>query len=113
MRINFYNQKYANDILGKAKSTTVTGFEWQDIAQELDIVLWKNLCKYQGKNNASERTFAVHVMRNRILDLAKGVNRQKRYLDSHHVLFSELEETESGQSQLDSAVPILGDNIYE
>ena len=113
MRIHFYNQKYAKDILGKAKTTTISGFEWQDIAQELDTALWKNLNKFQGRNNASERTFAIRIMRNKILDLAKSVNRQKRFLDSHHLLFSQLEETEAGLFQLESATPVLGGMEYE
>lgn len=113
MRIKFYNQKYVNDILGKAKTTTVPGLDWQDIAQEFDIALWKNLNKFQGRNNASERTFAVRIMRNKILDLVKTANRQKRFIDSHHFLFSQFEETEKGVFQLESAVPVLGNVQYE
>lgn len=109
----FFNQKYASDILGKAKTTAIVGLEWQDIAQELDIALWKNLNKFQGRNNASERTFAIRIMRNKILDLAKGINRKKRYIDSHHLLFSQLEETVAGLSQLELAVPVLGGAEYE
>lgn len=94
MRINLYNQKYTNDILGKAKTTSISGLEWQDIAQELDIALWKNLSKFQGRNGASERTFAQKIMKNRILDLAKFTDRQKRYIDSNHLLLSQFEEDE-------------------
>lgn len=111
--MRFYNQKYTNDIVAKAKTSRVSGLDWEDIAQELDIALWKNLCKFQGRNNASERTFAIRIMRNKILDLVKSVNRQKRFLDSHHLLFSQLEETEVGLFQLESAVPVLGGMEYE
>lgn len=107
MRIHFYNQKYQNDILGKAKTTDISGLDWQDIAQELDIALWKNLNKFQGRNNSSERTFAQKIMRNKILDLAKAANRQKRKIDSYHYLFSQLELTENGQLLLDLALPII------
>lgn len=113
MRMRFYNQKYTNDIVAKAKTSRITGFDWQDIAQELDITLWKNLGKFQGRNNASERTFAVRIMRNKIFDLAKTANRQKRFIDSHHLLFSQLEETEAGLFQLESATPLLGVHEYE
>lgn len=107
MSINLYNQKYTNDIVGKAKTSHIAGLDWEDIAQELDIALWKNLDKFQGRNNASERTFAVRIMRNKILDLAKTVNRQKRFIDSHHLLFSQLEESEYGLFLLESARPII------
>lgn len=113
MRIKLYNEKYSNDILAKSKTTYIPGYEWQDIAQELEIILWKNLRKFKGINQASERTFALKIMKNKILDLAKTSNRQKRFLDSHHLIFSELQNTEFGQALLDSAIPILGDNFYE
>ncbi|MCL6096288.1 MAG: hypothetical protein M1444_01195 [Patescibacteria group bacterium] len=107
MKIHYYNQKYENDILGKAKTTHISGLDWEDIAQELDIALWKNLSKFQGRNNSSERTFAQKIMRNKILDLAKAANRQKRTIDSNHYLFSQLELTEFGQFLLDLAIPVI------
>ena len=111
--MQFYNQKYAGDILGKAFSSRIPGLNWEDIAQELDIALWKNIGKFRGKNNASERTFVVRVMTNKILDLAKAANRQKRFLDSHHIQFSQLEMSESGLYLLESARPVLGEEMYE
>ncbi|MDP2638166.1 MAG: sigma factor [Candidatus Levybacteria bacterium] len=107
MRIQFYNQKYIRDILGKAKTTNISGLDWQDVAQELDIILWKNLNKFQGRNNASERTFVIKILRNKILDLAKSSNRQKRRIDSYHLVFSQLEATEEGSALLDLARPVL------
>jgi len=107
MNISFFNNKYKDDILGKAKTTNIPGLDWEDIAQELDIALWRNLNKFKGINNASERTFAQKVMKNRIFDLAKSANRQKRHLDSHHLVFSQLDITEGGQWQLDIAMPII------
>ena len=101
--MRLYNQKYANDILGKARTTSIPGLEWQDVAQELDVTLWKNLSKFQQRNSASERTFALRIMRNRIFDLARFANRQKRFIDSHHLLFSQLEKTQAGLLQLESA----------
>lgn len=94
MSMRLYNQKYQDDILGKAKTSRIPGMEWQDVAQELDIVLWQKLGKFQGRNGASERTFAIKVMRNKIIDLAKAANRQKRTIDSYHLSLDELMEKE-------------------
>lgn len=104
--MQYYNQEYSADITAKAKTNFVPGMEWQDIAQELDIALWRALPKYQGRNQAKERTFAQTVMRNRIIDLKKAANRQKRQLDSYHLLFSQLEETPAGCTLLECARPI-------
>lgn len=90
----FYNSKYQDDILGKAKTSHIPNMEWQDVAQELDITLWQKLGKFQGRNNASERTFAIKIMRNKILDLVKSANRQKRFIDSYHLFLDELMENE-------------------
>ena len=94
MSTRLYNHKYQDDILGKAKTSRIPNMEWQDVAQELDITLWQKLSKFQGRNNASERTFAVKVMRNKILDLVKFANRQKRFIDSYHLSLDELMERE-------------------
>ena len=92
--MRLYNHKYQDDILGKAKTSRIPNMEWQDVAQELDITLWQKLSKFQGRNNASERTFAVKVMRNKILDLVKFANRQKRFIDSYHLSLDELMKRE-------------------
>jgi len=92
--MRLFNDKYQDDILGKAKTSHIPNMEWQDVAQELDIALWKKLDKFQGRNNASERTFAIKVMQNTILDLVKFANRQKRRIDSYHLSLDELIEQE-------------------
>ncbi|MDP3296841.1 MAG: sigma factor [Thermodesulfovibrionia bacterium] len=92
--MSLYNHKYQDDILGKAKTSRIPNTEWQDVAQELDIALWQKLGKFQSRNNASERTFAIKVMRNTILDLVKFANRQKRQIDSYHFSLDELMERE-------------------
>ena len=92
--MSLFNSKYQDDILGKAKTYRIPNMEWQDIAQELDIILWQKLGKFQGRNNASERTFAIKVMRNKIIDLAKAANRKKRLIDSYHLSLDELMERE-------------------
>ena len=96
--MRLYNSKYQDDILGKAKTSRIPSKEWQDIAQELDITLWQKLGKFQGRNNASERTFAIKVMRNKIVDLAKAANRQKRRIESYHLWLDELMEQEFAAS---------------
>lgn len=104
--MNYYNDKFSKDISYRAKNVTIPGMDWEDIAQELDIALWRGLNKFKGRNKATERTFAGTIMKNRIIDLRKAADRQKRFIDSHHLLFSELELTISGQYYLDSARPI-------
>jgi len=84
--------KYENDIVAKAKYYTIPNMDWEDVAQELRIILWQKLDKFQGRNNASERTFAMKVMQNKILDLAKAANRKKRLIDSYHLSLNELME---------------------
>lgn len=105
MRIRFFNHIYSDDILGKAWTFRIPGLDPEDIAQELDIILWQKLRKFRGNNGASERTFAVRVMQNRLLDLAKAANRKKRYGDSHHFVFSQLSAQEANQIGLDSEEP--------
>lgn len=108
IKMKFFNDKYSGDIRGKARSFQIPNMGWEDVAQELDIALWRALSKFQGRNNASERTFALTVMRNRLFDLAKVTNRQKRILDSYHLVFSELQETERGCIRLERARSVLG-----
>ena len=86
--MRLFNNKYRTDLILKAKSSNISGFDWEDVVQELDISLWINLGKFQGKNGASEKTFAIKLMQNRLLDLARFVNRKKRFIDSHHIPFS-------------------------
>lgn len=90
--MNFIN--YENDIVAKSKSYNIPNMEWQDIAQELRILLWQKLDKFEGKNNAKERTFAIKIMRNKIFDLFKAANRKKRLIDSYHLSLDEITEKE-------------------
>src|SRR3989344_8592242 len=92
MSMCLYNFKYQDDILGKAKTSRIPNMEWQDIAQELDIALWQKLGKFQGRNGASERTFAQRILRTTLIDLNRTANRQKRLIDSHHLSLDELME---------------------
>lgn len=82
---------FEKDIVAKAKTYSIPGMDWEDIAQELRLALWLNLPKFQpGK--ASERTFANRIMENKIKDLAKFTNRKKRWIDSHYISLDELME---------------------
>jgi DNA-directed RNA polymerase specialized sigma24 family protein len=87
-----YNSKYQNDILGKAKTSRIPNMGWQDIAQMLDIALWRKLGGFQGRNGASERTFAQRIMRTALMDLGRTANRKKRIIDSNHSSLDELME---------------------
>jgi len=103
MSMRLFNSKYSNDILAKAKTWRIPGLEWQDIAQELDIALWLNLQKFQGLNGANERTFVLRVLRNKLTDLFRNTSRRKRFIDTHHFTFSQLEQVEVTNSELESA----------
>ncbi len=107
MHCQFFNTKYSKDIIAKAKSNFIAGMDWKDIAQELDIALWKALPRYAGRNGAKESTYAQTVMRNRIINLKKATKRDKRAIDVHSILFSDLEDTIQGQIQLETSVSIF------
>ena len=107
MRIKLYNSKYQKDIFGLASHSNIPGLTWEDIVQELDIILWRKLPKYKGKNGAKERTYAITVMKNRIRDLFRSTTRQKRVLNSICMQFSDVEGTLGGSFVLESAKSIF------
>lgn len=109
--MRLYNTQFEKDILGKSKTYRIPGFEWQDIAQELDISLWQSLKKYDSKRGASVRTFAVRIMRNKILDLNKAVNRDKRRASTYATLFSELEPDEFEEAEIMLATTSLEEDF--
>lgn len=92
MNINILDFK--NDVVAKAKSTHIPGMDWQDIAQELFLHLLQNLHKYDPAKGASLRTFVVKISTNKILDLARRTNAQKRYWDFRALSFEDLIEVE-------------------
>ncbi|MCX6734506.1 MAG: hypothetical protein NTZ25_01185 [Candidatus Peregrinibacteria bacterium] len=85
--------RHEDDIVAKAKHFQIPGYDWEDIAQELRIALWRKLPKFLAKK-ASERTFADRIMRSRIIDLNRTANRQKRFLDNNHLSYEDLAEKE-------------------
>jgi len=106
MSMRLYNSKYQNDILGKAKTSKIPNMGWEDIAQEFDIALWQKLSKFQGRNGASERTFAQRIMQTTLIDLSRGANRKKRIIDSNHLSMDELmEKGENGEAGFDVEDP--------
>ena len=104
MSINF--QKYESDIAAKARIYKVPGMDWEDVAQELRIHIWKKRDKYDSSRGAKERTFVISILMNKIRDLRKYSNRQKRHLDTYHLTFSQVEMFEFGDQLLEKAVPI-------
>lgn len=107
MRIKLYNSKYRKDIFGLASNSSIPGLTWEDIVQELDIILWRKLPKYRGENGAKERTYAITVMKNRVRDLFRSTTRQKRILNSFCLQFSEVEGTLGGGFALENAKSIF------
>ena len=104
--MNYYNDQFAKDIEGQARKTFIPGLDWQDVAQELDWALYRGMTKFKEGKGAGKRTYAMAIMRNRIKDLAKAAGRQKRFLDSNCLVFSEIETWENGETVLETAEPI-------
>lgn len=84
-------RRYERDIVAKAKSTTIPGYDHQDIAQELMIALWQKLPKHDPKKS-SEATFAQLVMRSKLIDLWRKATSQKRILSNFHQSLESLVE---------------------
>ena len=104
MSINF--QDYESDIVAKARTYEVPGMDWEDVAQELRIHIWKKRDRFDVSRGVKERTFVMSMLINKIRDLRKYSNRQKRHLDTYHLTFSQVEAFEFGEQLLEKAVPI-------
>ena len=98
MNINFLD--YENDIVAKAKTYSIPNMDWEDIAQELRLAIWLNRNKFNPKR-ASQRTFVMRIMKNKIIDLARAANRKKRLIDSYHLSLDELQEKENREFSKD------------
>lgn len=90
MSINILSFK--NDITAKSKISYVKGMEWQDISQELFLHLWQKRDKFDP-TKASERTFVIRVITNKIRDLIRQANAQKRFADNNAISLEELMES--------------------
>ena len=96
MRINIL--QFQDDIIAKAKTYQIPGMDWQDIAQEIYLQLWKVASRFNPLK-AGERTFVQRVAVNRVRDLARRTNAQKRYWDSHAVSLEEEQEKELSEDE--------------
>lgn len=76
-----------------AKAYKIDELEWKDIAQEFRIHLWLNRNKYNRKK--SYNNWAFICCKNKIRDLAKYFNRQKR--DKHKIISLEDLRGENGE----------------
>lgn len=90
MSINILS--FQNDIIAKSKSAYIKGMEWQDIAQELNLHLWIKREKYNPEK-AGERTFVVRIITNKIRDLIRKANAQKRFADNNAISLEQLMES--------------------
>lgn len=104
MSINF--QEYEKDIIAKAKTYKVPGLDWEDVAQELRLHIWLKRDKFDPTRRVKEKTFVMSMLMNKIRDLRKHSNRQKRQLDIYHMTFSQVLAYEQGEELLDRAVPV-------
>lgn len=57
----------------------IYGYEPDDLAQELRILLWNKLNTWQGKS--SLRTWANQVMKNRLKNIARAVTKTQKRKD--------------------------------
>ena len=112
MSINF--SKYEDVIVAKALKVQIPNMDWEDVAQELRIHLWLKSNVFNPKY-ASAATFVNNILNNKIRDLMKAAYRKKRFLDTSHLVFSEILREENGEYLLESAIPIefLGLIAYE
>jgi DNA-directed RNA polymerase specialized sigma24 family protein len=91
MNITISASQFQKDIIAKSKSTHIPGMDWEDIVQELDIHVWQNGKKFDP-TKASERTFVVRIITNKIRDLARRANAKKRSTDKNAISLDELIE---------------------
>lgn len=87
MSINILS--FQKDVVAKSKSTYIKGMDWEDIAQELYLHLWQKRDRFNPKR-ASERTFVIRIITNKIRDLLRKANAQKRFADNNTVSLDEL-----------------------
>jgi len=84
-------KKFDKTIIKLAKTYTIKPLDWEDIAQELRVHLWKNREKYDP-NRAEFKNWAYILCRNKIRDLARYYKAKKR--DSSKDLSLEMLEEE-------------------
>jgi|GEM_PF-2084429 len=75
MKINIVDHQV--DISAKARTASIIGMEWEDIAQELNLHILIIQHKYDPAKS-SPRTFVARVATNKIRDLIRRASAQKR-----------------------------------
>ncbi len=95
MSINFLD--FQKEVQAKAKTYKISGLEWEDVAQELNIHIWLNRDKYNPGRKASVKTFIQRVLMNKLRDLARRAKAKKRYIDYNHLSLEELMENKNFQ----------------
>lgn len=87
-------EEFDETIVKLAKTYHIEPLEWQDVAQELRIHLWKNEAKCDKKRPYKD--WAYIVCRNKIKDLAKYHTRQKRRANLVSLEEERVKELQSG-----------------
>lgn len=93
MSIKIAFQDHEADIVAKAKTYTIAGLGWQDIAQEFRILIWQKGHLFNPERS-SERTFVNRIISNKLKDLAKYANAEKRKFLNYSLSLEELREKE-------------------
>lgn len=70
-------KQFDKDIRAKSFAYSIDGMEPDDIYQELWIALFKAKDRYDPEKS-SERTFANHVLNNRLKNILRSVNRHNK-----------------------------------
>ena len=65
--------------------------EWEDISQELFLHVWQKRDKF-NPSKSSERTFVIRIITNKIIDLIRKANAQKRFAENNAVSLDQMIE---------------------
>lgn len=84
-------EDFIDDAKYKARRVSISGMEAVDVEQELLTHLWLRRSSFDLRR-ASARTFANRLMDNKIRDLIRHAQAQKRYLDNNHLSLERLIE---------------------
>ncbi len=94
MEHDYITTQYYLRIQEKAKYEHISGFTQEEIVDELYIVLFEAIPKFEGRNGATEKTFAEGVMRKKIIDLRRYAGTKKRKTE---VKFADIGLSEYGE----------------
>ena len=108
MNFETYLLEIEPDIMGKAKQYSLSGMDWEDVAQELRIQLWQKFSNFNPQK-ASFRTWANRIMSNKLKDLLRDKENSHDALDEA-ISIDEMQE--NGQEIADTENFDIG-NIEE